>query len=277
MATGDEAAQHNAAAVARPGRAIDRGHTGRWRNPLIIDFHTHVDESPAFGWIDPPEKIVSMLDAAGIDKGVIMTYTDLPGPNPDALAYIVQAANRFPDRLVPFVRLNPNYGDAIGPILDRAVELGINGVKLHPTTTLAHPAGEATVTLLRRCADLRLPVLFHCGDDPYTTPQAVGLAGQAVPDCSIVLGHMGGYLHVEDAIDEAMRLPNLFLETSAMPYPWHIATAVKRLGADRVIFGSDGPGCNPSLELHKIRRLGLPAAAEELVLGGNARRLLGGL
>ena len=25
----------------------------------IIDFHTHVDEAPAFGWIDPPAKIVA--------------------------------------------------------------------------------------------------------------------------------------------------------------------------------------------------------------------------
>ncbi len=242
---------------------------------MIIDFHTHVDEAPAFGWIDPPEKIIGLLDAAGIDRAVIMTYTDLPGLNPDALDYIIQAAGRFPERLVPFVRLNPNYEQDVPSLLGRAVTLGVKGVKLHPTTTLAHPAGAATVRLLRRCGELSLPVLFHCGDDPYTTPQAIGLAAEQAPDCAIVLGHMGGYLHVEDAIAEADRHPNLYLETSAMPYPQYIGTAVDRLGAQRVIFGSDGPGCNPALELDKVRRLGLDAAAEQLVLGGNAVRLLG--
>jgi predicted TIM-barrel fold metal-dependent hydrolase len=242
---------------------------------MIIDFHTHVDEAPAFGWIDPPNKVVALLDAAGIQQASIMTYTDLPGLNPDALTYIVDAAARFPDRLIPFVRLNPNYEEAMPGLLSRAVALGVRGVKLHPTTTLAHPAGEATVALLRRCGDLGLPVLFHCGDDSYTTPETMGLAAEAAPDCQIVLGHMGGYLHVEEAVEEAERHPNLHLETSAMPYPQWIATAVDRIGADRVLFGSDAPGCNPSLELDKIRRLGLGAAAERRILGGNAADLLG--
>jgi predicted TIM-barrel fold metal-dependent hydrolase len=241
----------------------------------VIDFHTHVDEAPAFGWIDPPEKILALLDQAAIDRAVIMTYTDLPGLNPDALDYIVEAAQRYRDRLIPFVRLNPNYVDAMPALLDRAVQLGVRGVKLHPTTTLAHPAGDATVALLHRCGELGLPALFHCGDDPYTTPEALGLAAEAAPDCQIVLGHMGGYLHVEEAVDEAERHSNLILETSAMPYPAWIRTAVDRVGAERVVFGSDGPGCNPALELNKIRRLGLDAETEAKVLGGNAERLLG--
>jgi predicted TIM-barrel fold metal-dependent hydrolase len=234
-----------------------------------------VDEAPAFGWIDPPEKVVALLDQAGIDRAVIMTYTDLPGLNPAALEYIVEAAGRFPERLVPFVRLNPNYTDEVPAIVRRAVELGVRGVKLHPTTTLAHPAGEATVSLLSQCADLGLPVLFHCGDDPYTTPQALGLAAAAVPGCAVVLGHMGGYLHVEEAISVAEACPNVYLETSAMPFPRLIMTAVERVGADRVVFGSDGPGCNPALELAKVRDLGLPAADEDKIIGGNAQRLLG--
>ncbi|MBO3084732.1 amidohydrolase family protein [Cellulomonas fengjieae] len=241
---------------------------------MIIDFHTHVDEAEAFGWIDPPEKIVGLLDEAGIDKAVIMTYTDLPGTNPGALEYIVDAAAQFPDRLVPFVRLNPNYTAAMTELVERAVELGVRGVKLHPTTTLAHPAGDATVAVLRASAQAGLPVLFHCGDDPYTTPQTLGLAAQAVPECAIVFGHMGGYFHVRDAIDTALRLPNVYLETSAMPRPEMIRTAVGELGAHRVIFGSDGPGCNPRLELAKITSLGLPAADEQAILGGNAARLM---
>lgn len=241
----------------------------------IIDFHTHVDEAPAFGWIDPPDKIVELLDDAGIDQAVIMTYTDLPGLNPDALEYIVEAAARFPGRLLPFVRVNPNHRDAMPAILDRAVELGIRGVKLHPTTTLAHPAEPATIDVLRRAGELGLPALFHSGDDPYTTPQVFSLAATLAPDCSIVLAHMGGYLHVDDAIDAAAKHPNLFLETSAMPYPEAILRAIDRIGPERVIFGSDGPGCNPKLELEKIRNLGLAPAVEQLVLSGNAERLLG--
>lgn len=242
---------------------------------MIVDFHTHVDEAEAFGWIDPPEKIVGLLDEAGIDRAVIMTYTDLPGSNPNALDYIVESAGTSPDRLIPFVRLNPNYPAAIPELITRAVELGVRGVKTHPTTTLAHPAGAATVSMLRHAAAAGLPVLFHCGDDPYTTPQTLGLAAAAVPECMLVFAHMGGYFHVRDAIDTALRNPNVYLETSAMPYPELIREAVDAIGHERLLFGSDGPGCNPALELLKVRGLGLPADQEAAVLGGNALRLLG--
>jgi len=160
--------------------------------------------------------------------------------------------------------------------LDEAIlERGYRGIKLHPTTTLAHPAGEGTVALLRRCAELGVPALFHCGDDPYATPHAIEAGAREVPDCTVVMGHMGGYFHVDDAIAAAERQPNLMLETSAMPYPRKIAEAVSRVGSDRVLFGSDGPGCNPALEVRKITMLGLDADDERRILGGNAARLLG--
>jgi predicted TIM-barrel fold metal-dependent hydrolase len=242
---------------------------------MIIDFHTHVDHAEAYGWFDPPEKLVPLLDVAGIDRAAIMTYVDLPGGNPQAIELIADAVARYPDRLIGFVRLDPNHRDAARSLLDRAVlELGFKGLKLHPTTTLAHPAAAPTVALMERCAELDVPVLFHCGDDPYTTPQAIETAAAKVPACTVVLGHMGGYFHVDDAIAAARRQPNLVLETSAMPYPHKIADAVREIGARRVVFGSDGPGCNPALEIEKVRMIGLDPVDEGAVLGANAARLL---
>lgn len=241
---------------------------------MIIDFHTHVDEAVAFGWIDPPEKLVPLLDDASIDKAVCMTYVDLD-VDMQPLEYLAHAISRFPDRLIGFLRVNPNQREIAAQAVRRAVnEYGFRGVKLHPTTTLAHPADEATVELMRLCADLDVPVLFHCGDDPYTTPQAIALGAAQAPYTTVVMGHMGGYFHADDAIAMAERHGNLILETSAIPYPAKIAEGVRRVGAERVVFGSDGPGCNPALEVHKVRLLGLDAADEALILGGNAVRLL---
>lgn len=243
---------------------------------MIIDFHTHVDEAELFGWIDPPEKLLPLLDDAGIERAAIMTYVDLPGVDPGALDYIASAVQRYPDRMVGFVRLNPNHREQAQAILRRAVEeLGFRGVKLHPTTTLAHPADDPTVELMRAAGELDVPVLFHCGDDPYTTPQVIAAGAAQAPDTAVVLGHMGGYFHVDEAIDMAEKYPNLHLDTSAMPYPAKIAEAVARLGAERVLYGSDGPGCNPTLEVEKVRVAGLAKHDEELVLSGNGKRLLG--
>ena len=70
-----------------------------------------------------------------------------------------------------------------------------------------------------------------------TTPLAVAEARAACPEATIILGHMGGYFHVDEAIEVAER-QNLVLETSAMPYPAKIREAVDRLGPERVIYAA---------------------------------------
>lgn len=241
----------------------------------IIDAHTHVDEVPALGWIDPPDKILRMLDEAGVHRAVIMTYTELPGFNPKALDYIASAVDAHPDRLIGFARLHPWHEAEAARLLRRAVrEHGMKGLKLHPVGTLAHPGSPATIKLIETAAELHAPVLFHCGDEPMTTPLAIAAAARAVPGATIILGHMGGYFHVDEALRVAEQHPNVLLETSAMPYPRKIKEAVARLGAHRVLYGSDGPGCPPRLELRKVLIAGLSDPDLALVLGGNIERLL---
>ena len=143
-----------------------------------------------------------------------------------------------------------------------------------PGRNLSHPAAEVTLRVIRRAAEHHAPVLFHCGDEPLTTPLQIALAAEAVPEASIILGHMGGYFHVEEAIEVAARMPNLYLETSAMPYPRMIRRALDVVGAQRVLFASDGPGCLPSLEVHKVRLAELTPAEEERVFAANILELL---
>jgi uncharacterized protein len=242
---------------------------------VIIDAHLHVDDVPALGWKLEAGHCVRRLDEAGIDRGVVMTIVDAPEVNPDALELVAEACASYPGRLDAFARIHPWYGDRSLALLDRALgELGFKGLKLHPVSTIAHPSGAETIRLIHRAAERSAPTLFHCGDEPLTTPLAVAHAAAACPEATIILGHMGGYVHVDEAIDVAERFPNLVLETSAMPYPGKIRSAVDRLGPERVLYASDGPACSPLLELEKVRLARLDANAERLVLGGNAGRIL---
>ena len=242
---------------------------------MIIDAHMHVDDLPALGWSLEAAECVRRLDEAGIEKGVVMTIVDAPEVNPRALELIADACAAYPGRLEAFARIHPWYGDRAVALLEHAIaDLGFKGLKLHPVTTIAHPAGEDTLRLIRAAAAHGAPTLFHCGDEPLTTPLAVERAAEQCPEATIILGHMGGYFHVDEAIEAAERRPNLILETSAMPYPAKIAEAVARVGAERVLYASDGPACSPRIEVEKVRLAGLDAGAERLVLGENAARLL---
>jgi predicted TIM-barrel fold metal-dependent hydrolase len=244
---------------------------------MIIDAHLHVDDVPSLGWKLEASLCVERMDEAGIDAGVVMTIVDAPEVNPRAVETLAEACRAYPGRLYAFARIHPWYGDESLALLDRAFELGYKGLKLHPVTTIAHPAGEDTLRLVRRAAEHAAPTLFHCGDEPMTTPLAIAEAALACPDATIILGHMGGYFHVDEAIETAARVPNVVLETSAMPYPAKIREAVERLGAERVIYGSDGPVCSPLIEVEKVRLAGLDREAELLVLGENVRRILEGV
>ena len=110
-----------------------------------------------------------------------------------------------------------------------------------------------------------------------TTPLEIAEAAAACPEAVIILGHMGGYLHVDEAMEVAERYPNIYLETSAMPYPHRIREAVARIGPERVIYGSDGPVCSPRIEVEKVRLAGLDERAERLILGDNMQRIVDGV
>ncbi|WP_051341735.1 amidohydrolase family protein [Pseudonocardia spinosispora] len=241
---------------------------------MIVDFHTHVDDIPALGWHLPADAVLAQLDEAGIDQAVVMTIVDTPALRRDALEILASTCASSGGRLHPFARVHPWYDEAPGMLEHALDDLGFRGVKLHGVSTLAHPGEEPVLRLLRIAADRGVPVMFHSGDDPFTTPLELADAARAVPDVAVVLAHIGGFGHTEDAIAVAEALPNVYLDTSAMPYPAAIADAVDRAGPDRVLFGSDAPGCPAPLELAKVRLAGLAEDDLDKVLGGNALRLL---
>ncbi len=243
---------------------------------MIFDMHMHIDDIPALGWRMSAAECIERMDEAGVDAAAVMTIADLPGINPEALNLIAEACADHPGRLYGFVRLHPWYREESLGLLDRAVQKqGFRGLKLHPVSSLAHPSSADTIALIRRAGELGVPTLFHCGDEPMTTPLSIEPAAKACPDSVIILGHMGGYFHVDEAIEVAERQPNIVLETSATPYPAKIREAVERVGAHRVVFGSDGPVSSPVLEREKIMIAGLTPNDTEMVLGLNAAKLLG--
>lgn len=238
---------------------------------MIIDSHTHVDR---FGWYDPPETIISLMDEAGIDMSIVMTYGEAPDVE-GSIEYIAEAVDKYPDRLIGYARMHPGRGLAAHRLFEKAMEeYGFKGLKLHPVGSLCHPAEPETLDMIQLATRYNAPVLFHCGDEELTLPLQVAQAAEACPDATIILGHMGGYFHWRDAIRVAERYPNIVLDTSAIPYPRAIKEAVERIGSARVLYASDGPGCDPRIEVHKVRLAGLTAQDEDAVFHRSIQAIL---
>jgi len=242
---------------------------------MILDSHAHVDVVPALGWHDTAEKLVQRMDQAGVAKAAISGYMNAPGPNPDSLKMIGAAVEKYPDRLIGYARMDPWFDDAcIRALEDAVAHLGIRGVKLHPAHYTLYPFGHLTVKLVKRAGELGLPVLFHCGDEIMCLPYQIDRLAAQCPDTTIILAHIGGFFSGEAALNVAARRPNVLVDTSEIPLPDMIRKAVDRLGAEKVLFGTDAPCCDIRLEIKKVKLAGLKPDQERLVMSENYAKLM---
>lgn len=241
---------------------------------MIIDAHAHADEYKLFGWIDPPERVIGLMDRAGIDISIVTTYAEAPF-NPAAVDNLVNYVNRFPDRLLGFVRIDPKGAEEAVRVFEHTIrsQPRIKGMKLHPISNLIKPYSPFCTNLLRSAARLEVPVFIHCCDKPLAQPLQIGKAAELCPETTIIC-HMGGFFRGAEIIRVAQKHHNIVLDTSSIPYPQIILQAIETIGPDRIVFASDNPAGDPVSELAKIRNLNLSPEIEEKILYKNIARLL---
>jgi len=130
--------------------------------------------------------------------------------------------------------------------------------------------------IIDEASGLGVPVLFHDGTPPLSTPLQICDLAENHRDALIILGHSGLNDLWRDAIAGAERLDNVILCTCATPFI-AIRRMVERLGADRVVYGSDASDGNPSVvdfNLNKVRALEIGEEDKARILGLNILRIL---
>jgi len=99
------------------------------------------------------------------------------------------------------------------------------------------------------------------------------------PDLTIVCAHWGGGLPFYALMPEVKQaMSNVFFDTAASPLlysPQIYNQVIQLVGAEKILFGSDYPLLAQSRLLEEIRALDLPEATRDLILSGNAQRMLG--
>jgi hypothetical protein len=243
---------------------------------VIIDAHTHLySHIYVFKGLSTAE-FVALMDRLHITKAVTFTVEGFFEDGSKWNDYIAQEVAKHPDRLIGYGTVHPWYGDEALREMERcARELKLCGFKFHPWLQGFPANSEMCLTLIQKAAQLRLPVIFHTGTPPYTEPLQVANLAREVPEAQIILGHMGLADLWGEAIHAAKRHDNLWLETSGAP-PLAVRKAVERLGAERILFGTDMPFGGVETAAHYLQgilSLDLPEADRRLILGENAARL----
>jgi len=248
---------------------------------VVIDGHTHFS-GPGMGL--PPntvEDFTSMMDMNGIDSVVTCAPYSSIGKDrtyDEVNRFLVKSIEEAKGRIIGFIRVNPHLQDhALRSIKAGVEEQGFRGIKFHPRNeAFAINSEELVFPIAELAVKLDAPILIHTGEpDTYgfAQPTLVGDLADSFPDLTLIIGHMGKRLY-EDAICVARWFENIILETSFRS-PRDIARAVKRVGADRVVYGSDTPFGVPEIEMLKVRVSDITPEEKSMVLGDNMARILG--
>jgi predicted TIM-barrel fold metal-dependent hydrolase len=240
---------------------------------VIVDAHCHAGTGDltlrGAGPAAPLRDYVHRASRAGITRTVLFAS---PGVDyTRANRQVAHIVRRHPRRFLGFVFINPVHDHGrIAAIVDEAVDhWGFRGIKVHWSD------GQITPEIAEAARRRRLPVLY----DPRGETGIVETAARAYPDVSWIIPHLSSFAddwHAQTAfIEQLVRLPNVFTDTSGVRYFDLLADAARRAGPHKILFGTDGPFLHPAVELAKVDALDLDEPGRELVLGGNLRRLIG--
>jgi hypothetical protein len=228
-----------------------------------------------------------MLDAgrrAGIDKQVWVGDTDAAGNE-----RVRELVDRYPDQIIGFARGIRSDPDSPATIARYVLEHGFKGVKLHNERDLPLDALLASYPIYAKAAELGIPVLIHgfheeeglsadlhtelAGGRSHYPVRLIAALGRRYPDTTFIIAHAG--MMWDKAFQAARPYPNVYMDMSGFdPERGIVEKAVQVLGAERVLFGSDAPGRIYVAQLAKVLYADISERDRELVLGGNAARLL---
>ena len=189
---------------------------------------------------------------------------------------MLKALRPWPDRAFGFVYLNPKHLDFSLSEFDRCVRDGpMVGVKLW----VAKRCNASELDpIAERATRIHAPILQHTwlkvgGNLPgESTPFDFVELATASQRCVDLRPHGWG-LGTRNPIVRSTQ--NISIELAGSdPTSGFVEMAVRELGAERVIYGSDAGGRSFASQLAKVMGAEIPESARRLILGENLRRLL---
>ncbi len=240
---------------------------------MIVDVHNHVGRDED-GVSLTPEELISIMDASGIRAAVIFPFND-PDAGPTfqlANNRIKAAEDRYPDRLIGFFRLDPYYGREALEELERCVQLGLHGLKLHPRSQRFSPEHPFISKILEALQESGLPLIIHTERCNFIArPEQLATLADRFPDLKIISAHLG--YAGSKIIPLAKDRENLYLDLSLSPL-FLLQDVISEVGAEKLLFASDTPYSHPKIELTKLELLDCSKRDLEKIKGENARKLL---
>jgi uncharacterized protein len=273
--------------TALPLLAAKSSTSSRWASASntpweIWDVHCHLQ---GFEGQTPEDKMAEMIrlaDRMGIARMcVFMGYPFEIDPSPEKLReqnnQVLRAIRRWPNRAFGFVYLNPRHIQASLDELNRCIRDGpMVGVKLwvaqRDTSLELDP-------IIERAAALHAVIFQHTwfktgGNLPgESTPADLVELAHRHPTIPMICGHTGG--NWELGIRTIRGVKNLYSDLAGSdPTSGFVEMAVRELGPERVLYGSDVGGRSFASQLGKVLGANISDPVRSEIFSKNLHRLM---
>jgi predicted TIM-barrel fold metal-dependent hydrolase len=264
------------------------------------------------------ELYVEAMPKLGVDRICLVWPMNTKAGSREVNALHAKLVSKYPKQLIAFAAVPPLPGEDGADELERAVsQYGCKGVKIYPPLHRLPLDAPSMRPIYERAAKLGVPILTHCTVFPqcytgfrwdmpktivaretadnrkeldFTYDNVARLFDSGIladfPNLKIIAAHVGGgfFSFTNYVLQKHPEYRPLFKQvfvdvTPPTHYPADMVEAALRvLGEDHVLFGTDYPLC-PLEDIAKgIDRIGTYGVADEVkskILGGNAIQLLG--
>lgn len=276
---------------------------------MIIDFHTHVyPDKIASRTLEAllahAPQVTAYTDGTvnglrqsmqqgGVDLSVILPVATRKGQFDTINRFAKQINDTYPD-LISFGGIHPDDDD-IHEKLQFLKDTGFKGIKIHPDYTGTFIDDERYIAILSECARLGLLVVTHAGVDPafdviHCTPQKARkvldriAADTGVQEPFLVFAHLGG-MYVHEDVKRYLLGTNCYIDISCSfrslksfcdTDDEEVLQVIRQHGAEKILFATDCPWNSQQSYVEHFKQLkGLTDKEKDMILSGNARRLLG--
>jgi uncharacterized protein len=204
---------------------------------------------------------------------------------------VARACREYPDAFCGLGSVDPRKGQAAVDEVAGIAELGLRGVKFHPSLQGFAPDDDRFWPVFEACERHRLLALFHTGTSGIGARQPGGQGiridlahplkldpvAAAFPELTVVAAHFGWPWHM-DLIAMALHKTNVYIDISGWSpkrIPAEVIRELRGRLSGQFIWGSDFPFITPERCLAELGDLGLPEDAMSKLLHDNAARVLG--
>ena len=239
---------------------------------MIIDCHCHAGKGDGLTgpWdTDAPlDKYLQWATEYGITKTVLFAAfnANYEKANYQVAKIVNSNRNRFYG--FAFIHAQRDAGNVFRLVEKAVKQYGFCGIKTHRYD--ARISREICST----AKHFKIPVLY----DTMGEISTIDLIATEYPDVNFIIPHLGSFADEWKAqlafLSPLERYKNIYTDTSGVRRFELIQQAIKRAGAHKVLFGSDGPWLHPGIELEKIKALHLTSDDEQKVLYKNFLRLI---